>query len=94
MRFVSCEGVKTDQNAKSGQITDQGSNTKSAEQVLLLGQLHQHGVVEELVHRHVLRQSLPTPRLDHELACQMRGRLQLQRTNHNALVQRVARNNL
>ncbi|TRY59797.1 hypothetical protein DNTS_035228 [Danionella cerebrum] len=31
---------------------------------------------------------------DHELSGQMRGRLRLERTNHNALIQRITRNNL
>mmetsp|Transcript_2842 Transcript_2842/g.6792 ORF Transcript_2842/g.6792 Transcript_2842/m.6792 type:complete len:253 (+) Transcript_2842:108-866(+) len=63
-------------------------------QILILPrQLEQHGVVEELVDRHVLAHSLPSPRLHHELARQVGGRRGLERLQHDALVQRISRHN-
>lgn len=61
---------------------------------VLSGQLEQHGVVEELVDGHVLAEALAPSRLHHELASQMGGRLRLERTQHDALVKRIARNDL
>lgn len=61
---------------------------------VLLGQLQQHGVIEELADAHVLTQALPAPGLDHELSGQMWGWLGLQGSDDDALVQGVTRHNL
>lgn len=61
---------------------------------VLSGQFQQHRVVEELIDGDVFTKSLSSAGLDHELSRQMSGRLRLQGADHNALVQRVTRNNL
>ena len=58
---------------------------------VLPGELEQHRVVEELVDRDVLAQALAAPRLDHELAREVRRGLRLERLQDDILVERVAR---
>lgn len=64
------------------------------EEHVLPRQLEQHGVVEELVDGHVLAQALSSAGLDHEFSGQVGGRLRFEGADHNALVQRIAGNNL
>jgi len=64
------------------------------EEDVLSSQLEQHRVVEEFVDGHVFTQSLSPASLDHEFSGQVCGWLRLQRSDDDALVQRVARNNL
>lgn len=64
------------------------------EQHILSRQFQQHGIVEELVDGHILREALASTSLDHEFTCQMRSLLRFQWTNDYALVQRISRHNL
>ena len=61
---------------------------------VLPGQLEQHGIVEELVDGDIFTESLSPPRFDHELSRQCSGRLGLQWTNGDGLVQGIAGHNL
>mmetsp|Transcript_101971 Transcript_101971/g.287842 ORF Transcript_101971/g.287842 Transcript_101971/m.287842 type:complete len:664 (+) Transcript_101971:115-2106(+) len=61
---------------------------------VLLCQLEQHGIVEELVHRHVLAETLASAHFQHELAGQVRGGSRLKRSQENGPVQRVSRHEL
>lgn len=61
---------------------------------ILLGELQQHGVIEELADAYVLAQALPATGFDHEFPGQVRSRLWLQRADDNALVQRITGHNL
>jgi hypothetical protein len=61
---------------------------------VLSGQFEQHGIVEEFVDRHILTETLATPRFHHKLSSQMRRRLRLQRPQEDTLVQWIARNDL
>lgn len=57
-------------------------------------QFEQHGIIKELINRHVLVQSLAPPGLHHELPGQMGGGLRLEWSDNNALVERIAGHNL
>ena len=54
----------------------------------------QHGIVEKLVDGHILTQTLAPTGLDHKLAGEVSGRLRLQWSQNDALVQRISRYNL
>lgn len=61
---------------------------------VLLGEFQQHRIVEEFIDGNVLGQSLASPRLDHELACQMRRRLRFEGSNDDAFIQRISGDDL
>ena len=58
---------------------------------VLLGELEKHRVIKKLVDGHILGEALATPRLDHELAREVRRRLRLQRAQRDVLIERIAR---
>mmetsp|Transcript_36568 Transcript_36568/g.97749 ORF Transcript_36568/g.97749 Transcript_36568/m.97749 type:complete len:235 (+) Transcript_36568:52-756(+) len=60
---------------------------------VLFGELHQHGVVEELLNGNILRETLTPPSLHHEVARKLRRWRRLERMEHDAAVQRVAGHN-
>lgn len=61
---------------------------------ILSCQFEQHRIIKELINGHVLVQSLAPPSFHHELPGQMSGGLRLEWSDNDALVQRIAGNNL
>mmetsp|Transcript_28556 Transcript_28556/g.64656 ORF Transcript_28556/g.64656 Transcript_28556/m.64656 type:complete len:277 (+) Transcript_28556:501-1331(+) len=58
---------------------------------ILASQLQEHGVIEKLVDRDILREALAPPSLDHKFTRQVRRRLRLQWPQCDVLVERIAR---
>jgi hypothetical protein len=81
--FIIIKKINNHEEQQSDEMLEDHSHKLKNEQVLLFGQLDKHWVIEVLVNRNIFRQSLSSTRLDHELTCQMSGRLDLQRMNNN-----------
>ena len=61
---------------------------------VLFRKFQQHGIIEEFVDGHVFAESFTAASLHHEFPGQMGGGLRFQRSQHNALVERISRNDL
>lgn len=61
---------------------------------ILSSQLQQHRIIEKLVNRDILTETFPSTGLYHELSSQVSCWLRLQRSDYDAFVKGVTRNNL